>query len=101
MIQPLRTGGSSTIERSPVGSPRPRARTTGSTKGWACSVAAHSLGRLGRLNEALEVTAEGYQAHTTRTAPLAWYPWIHLYHRGDVLGQLGRIGEAQQLALAR
>jgi DNA-binding CsgD family transcriptional regulator len=73
-------------------------RSTGGTRVWACTTAGYSLGREGRLNRALEVAAEGYELQLRSPESPVWYPWIHLYHRGEALAHLGRLGEAAALA---
>jgi len=73
-------------------------RATGSTKVWACTVAAYSLGRAGRLHRALEVADEGYRIQREIGASVGWYPWIHLYHRGEAMAHLGDLREANELA---
>ena len=72
---------------------------TGSAKVWACHVAAHSLGRLGRLQAALSIATDGHAAHRALSTPLSWYPWFHLYHRAEALAHLGRFVEAEQLSV--
>lgn len=72
-------------------------RTSGETQVWACSVAAYSLGRAGRLHEAIEVADDGFQAHQSITESQTWYPWIHRYHQAEALAHLGRITDADEL----
>lgn len=76
-------------------------RTEGRALVWACHVASYSFGRLGRLQEALDAASTGYAAHLELTQPLEWYPWMHLFFRGEALALAGRLEEAESLALGQ
>ena len=65
---------------------------------WAAQVAAFTLGRLGRIEEGLDAAARGHAAHLVVEEPLDWYPWTHLFFRGQLLAFAGRIEEARSLA---
>jgi DNA-binding CsgD family transcriptional regulator len=61
-------------------------------------VASFSLGRLGRIREALDAADRGYAAGLALSEPTEWYPWFNLYVRCDALAQAGRFAEAAALA---
>ena len=65
---------------------------------WAAQVAAFTLGRMGQIDEGLDAAARGYEAHLKVEEPLDWYPWTHLFFRGELLAFGGRIDEAEALA---
>jgi DNA-binding CsgD family transcriptional regulator len=65
---------------------------------WACINASYSLGRLGRIDEALAAADRGYTANRELKQPIEWYPWYHLFHRGEALAHAGRMAEAEALA---
>ncbi len=73
-------------------------RTEGRALVLACLAGAVSLGRLGRLDEALETSDRGYDTHLNVKVPMEWYPWIHLYLRCEVLAAAGRFQECEALA---
>lgn len=68
---------------------------------WASQVAAFTLGRLGRTEEALAAGDQGYAAHLTVDQPLDWYPWTHLFFRCQILAWAGRLPEADALSEAQ
>lgn len=74
------------------------ARATGRTLAWASVELAYSLGRLGRLEEALQIAARGYQVHTALVEPFEWSPWMHLFLRCDILAHFGDLTAAEELA---
>jgi DNA-binding CsgD family transcriptional regulator len=65
---------------------------------FACQVAAYSLGRLGRLDGAIEAANRGYTAHRTLPEPLDWYPSVHVFLRSEALAHAGRFQEAEASA---
>lgn len=66
----------------------------------ACFFATIGLGRVGRLDDALEASTRGYAAHAAWTGrPLELYPSIHLFHHCDTLAYAGRLGHAEDLAM--
>ena len=65
---------------------------------WACIAASHSAVRLGRLEEAMRLAREGYDAQLALPTPLEWRPWIFTFVRGEALATAGRLGEAAALA---
>jgi DNA-binding CsgD family transcriptional regulator len=73
-------------------------RATGRALAWAHLTGAHSVSRVGRLNEALELTARGYSTQLALVSPLEWYPWFHLFTRCAILAFAGRLQEAEDLA---
>lgn len=73
-------------------------RATGRALVWAAQVAAFALGRLGRLDQALEAAETGYRAHLMVDQPLDWYPFTHLFYRCQILSWSGRFAEADALA---
>jgi ATP/maltotriose-dependent transcriptional regulator MalT len=68
---------------------------------WASMIGSFSCCRLGRIQDALDMSARGHAAHLALTQPLDWYPWIHLYLRSEALAWAGRFGEAEALATAQ
>lgn len=71
----------------------------GRARVWACIIASYTLGRQGRISEALEVADEGYAAHLALTDErIDWYPWIHVFLRCEALGHAGRFVEAERIA---
>lgn len=74
------------------------ARSSGRTLAWACLGAEYCLTRLGRLDDALDVSVRGYEAHLGLSEPLEWYPWWHLFVRCEALTYAGRLEEAERLA---
>jgi DNA-binding CsgD family transcriptional regulator len=65
---------------------------------WACLTGARSLARMGRCEEALNLTERGYAAQIALKTPIEWYPWFHLFNRCDALLNAGRLHEAETLA---
>lgn len=76
-------------------------RTTGSALVWAALTGSYSMARMGRIDSALAAAERGHDAHGTLTTPMDWYPWMHLFNRGDALAYAGRFHEAEELAEAR
>jgi DNA-binding CsgD family transcriptional regulator len=72
--------------------------TSGRACAWASLVAAFSLGRLGRLEEATAVSEKGLSAHVGLSRPLEWYPCYHHLAEGLNLAHAGRFAEASALA---
>ena len=73
-------------------------RAEGTALALACQVAAYSLGRLGRISAALDAAERGHAAHLTLVEPVDWYPFMHLFCRGEALTHAGRMQEAFVLA---
>jgi DNA-binding CsgD family transcriptional regulator len=67
---------------------------------WACLTGARSLARMGRCQEALQLTERGYAAQIALSEPIEWYPWFHLFIRCEALLSLGRLHDAEALARA-
>lgn len=65
---------------------------------FTCLAGAYSLAQLGRIDEALEVTARGRAARLAVHQPVAWYPWWHTWVRSLTLTRAGRLAEAEALA---
>jgi DNA-binding NarL/FixJ family response regulator len=65
---------------------------------WACLVACLGLGRLGRLEEAIAAADLGLRTQLGLTSPVDYYPWLHVYFRGDALIYAGRFEEAMGTA---
>jgi DNA-binding CsgD family transcriptional regulator len=61
-------------------------------------VASYGLGRLGRVDAALDAAARGYEAGQHLDEPDDWYPWFNLYARCEALALYGRFAEAETLA---
>jgi DNA-binding CsgD family transcriptional regulator len=66
---------------------------------WACMIGSFSICRLGRVEEALELSDRGHAAHLALTQPMEWYPWIHPWLRCEALAWSGRFQEAEALAM--
>ena len=64
---------------------------------WAAQVAAFTLGRMGQIEDGLSAAERGYAAHQKVEEPLDWYPWTHLFFRGQLLAFGGRIQEGREL----
>lgn len=60
---------------------------------WACVVSSYALGKLGRVDAALEVAERGREVHLALPTPLEWYPWVHDLMRCDALVVAGRLYE--------
>jgi DNA-binding CsgD family transcriptional regulator len=73
-------------------------RAAGRALVWACAVGAYAYGRLGRLQEALDATTTGYDAHLALTQPIEWEPSLHLFMRCEALAHAGRLLESEALA---
>jgi len=72
----------------------------GRARVWSCIITAWTLGRQGRITEALRVTDEGYAVHTKLSDDrVDWYPWVHLFLRCEALAHAGRLLEAERLAV--
>jgi DNA-binding CsgD family transcriptional regulator len=67
---------------------------------WACLTGARSLARMGRCQEALQLTERGHAAQLALTEPIEWYPWFHLFNRCEALVNVGRLRDAEALAQA-
>jgi DNA-binding CsgD family transcriptional regulator len=65
---------------------------------WACLTGARSLARMGRCQEALQLTERGHAAQLALTEPIEWYPWFHLFNRCEALVNVGRLRDAEKLA---
>jgi DNA-binding CsgD family transcriptional regulator len=65
---------------------------------WASIVASYGLGRLGRLEQAREVSIQGHVAHLGLEEPLDWFPWRLVFFDAEALGHLGRLDESHKLA---
>ncbi len=66
---------------------------------WASQIGSFSVGRLGRLDEALQIAVRGRAEHLALPDVLeSWYPWFHRFFECDALAGLGRIDEAAALA---
>jgi DNA-binding NarL/FixJ family response regulator len=61
---------------------------------WACLTGSFSLGRMGRLHEAIAIADRGSDAYRSENKAVEWYPWFHVLHQCDALAHLGRIDEA-------
>jgi len=64
---------------------------------WACLTGARSLARMGRCQEALQLTERGYNTQIALTEPIEWYPWFHLFNRCEALVNVGRLHDAEAL----
>jgi DNA-binding CsgD family transcriptional regulator len=73
-------------------------RADGQALALACQVAAYSLGRLGRFRSAIDATERGYDAHLRLREPVDWYPFMHMFCRGEALHHAGRLREAFALS---
>ncbi|HTK64480.1 MAG TPA: AAA family ATPase [Pseudonocardia sp.] len=74
-------------------------RSSGRALAWACLGAGYCLTRMGRIEDALAVSARGYATHLDLPTPLEWYPWWHLFVRCEALTYAGRLAEAYSLAV--
>jgi DNA-binding CsgD family transcriptional regulator len=68
---------------------------------WAAITATPTLAKLGRIDAALGSSTLGYEAHMRLEEPLDWYPWTHLYLRGEVFAHAGRLNETHAMAAER
>ena len=75
-------------------------RTSSSALVWACLTGARSLARMGRCQEALQLTERGHAAQLALTEPIERYPWFHLFNRCEALVNVGRLRDAEALARA-
>lgn len=73
-------------------------RAQGRSLIWLGLVASYGLGRLGRVNEALDAADRGFAAGEGLIEPGDWYPWFNLYARCEALAHAGRLHEARALA---
>jgi len=64
---------------------------------WLQLVAAYGLGRLGRLTEALDTAARGYEA-ARRVEPGDWYPWFFIFTQCENTAHGGQFEPARRLA---
>jgi DNA-binding CsgD family transcriptional regulator len=67
---------------------------------WACMPGSYSLGRLGRIDDALEVARRGFRTHSDLTTNIDWYPWMHAFYEAEALAHAGRFREAADVAVA-
>jgi DNA-binding CsgD family transcriptional regulator len=65
---------------------------------WACITSSYSMGRMGRLEEALCLTEQGHFLYEALSTPLEWYPGVFSFFRCELLTILGRLDEAEALA---
>lgn len=68
---------------------------------WAAIVLGYSLARVGRTQDALEVSAAGLTTHTQLEWFSGWDRWWHAFNRCEALSQAGRLTEACTLARTR
>jgi ATP/maltotriose-dependent transcriptional regulator MalT len=73
-------------------------RSRGRACVWSAIAVGYALSRVGRLGAALEATERGYAEHHRLVEPLEWYPWIHLFLRGEALAHSGQLEAAHRLA---
>jgi DNA-binding CsgD family transcriptional regulator len=64
----------------------------------ACLFGAYDLVRLGRFEEAFEVSGRGYRAHLAVDQPLGWDPCIHLTRQCEAHLGAGRFDPAYEIA---
>jgi DNA-binding NarL/FixJ family response regulator len=76
-------------------------RGSGRAVVWAAITATPTLAKLGRIDDALRSSTIGFEAHMRLKEPLDWYPWTHLYLRGEVLAYAGRLDETHAMAAER
>jgi DNA-binding CsgD family transcriptional regulator len=74
---------------------------SGRALAWACMPGSYSLGRLGRIDEALEVARRGFRTHSALMTNIDWYPWMHAFYEAEALAHAGRFKEAQDVAVAQ
>ncbi|MUL65790.1 hypothetical protein BOO86_15045 [Mycobacterium sp. CBMA 234] len=65
---------------------------------WASLAGARSLARMGRAQEALQLSDRGHAAQIALSEPIEWYPWFHLINRCEALLSSGRLQDAKELA---
>jgi len=68
---------------------------------WACMPGSFSLGRLGRVDAALEAAIRGRAVQQELQAPMDWYPWMHFFYASEALAHAGRLQESAELATAQ
>jgi len=73
-------------------------RTGGSALVYVELAASFSLGRAGRLTDALAVEARGHAAHGALSESMDWYRWLHLFAKCEALSASGRLMESESLA---
>lgn len=76
-------------------------RATGGGLVYASIIAATSLARVGRLEEARLVAERAYEAQSQLEEHFDWYPWTHLFFRNEALALEGRLDEAVAAADAQ
>ena len=77
------------------------AKATGPALVRAALPGSWSLARAGRIGAALDAADRAYREHAVLTTPMDWYPWVHLFNRGDALAFSGQMSEAVELGLER
>jgi DNA-binding CsgD family transcriptional regulator len=73
-------------------------RSSGRACVWSAIAVGYALSRVGRLRAALAAAERGHAEHLRLAEPLEWYPWIHLFVRGEALAHSGRLAAAHALA---
>lgn len=73
-------------------------QVAGSTWAITSLPVGYALMRMGRISDALVLTAAGHAAHLALPEPVDWHPWFHLWIRSEALWQAGRISEGRDLA---
>lgn len=73
-------------------------RMTGPTLIWCGLLGGYSLGRQGRIGEALEAVDTAHRAAAGLDNADDWYPWFLLFARCEVLAYGGRLAEADDVA---
>jgi DNA-binding CsgD family transcriptional regulator len=69
----------------------------GDAQAFACLIGALCLGRLGRLDAALELSDRGFVARQMVVAPPSWYVWWHTVAQCLALLTAGRFEEAEKI----
>lgn len=72
----------------------------GSALVWACMPGAYSLGRAGRLAEALDVAALGHRVQLELHEPMDWYPCMHRFYEAEAHAHAGRFKQVEEISRA-
>ncbi|GAC51143.1 hypothetical protein GOACH_56_00020, partial [Gordonia aichiensis NBRC 108223] len=67
---------------------------------WACVPGAYSLGRTGRIGEALKAAELGHRTQIELDAPMDWYPCMHRFYAPEAHVHAGWFARAEQISRA-
>jgi len=72
-------------------------RAQGRTLAWASLWASNSLGRLGRIEDAIAAAELGHAANVALSDQFPWSHWYHLFEKADAMVNAGRFRDAEAL----